>query len=284
MSLPIIDLLNLFFKFKPRLRGILSIGLTVLITLYSLWNSQTVHVKEITIPIKGLTQEIKAVHISDVHLGNFWGKRQMDKIVGKIAELNADVIFHTGDLFDSKVHFDEGKDVLSAFRSLNIPHYFVNGNHDLIVGALEVENQLTKANATVLTNEIAHFGELQIIGLNNMQTDENSFDPSTRPGTETIKSVLASMDIDDDRPSVLLQHRPDGYKYMHEKGVDLFLAGHTHGGHLFPFSYFSKLRFGGFGHFKYETMDVHVSEGTGIFLPIRFGTNNIIALIRLVPK
>jgi len=204
--------------------------------------------------------------------------------VGKIKELNADVILHTGDLFDSKAHFGEGKDVLSAFRSLNVHHYFVNGNHDLIVGAEEVANQLKNVNAIVLTNDTAHFRELQIIGLNNMQTDEKSFDPSTRPGTETIKSVLASMSIDEDRPTVLLQHRPSGMKYIHEKGVDLFLAGHTHGGHLFPFSFFSKLRFGSFGHYKYETMDVHVSEGTGIFLPIRFGTDNIITLIRLVPK
>ena len=117
-----------------------------------------------------------------------------------------------------------------------------------------------------------------------MQNDENSFDPTTKSGTETIKSVLAKMQIDDDRPSIVLHHRPGGMKYMHEKGIDLFLAGHTHGGHLFPFSFFSKLRFGSFGHYKYETMDVHVSEGTGIFLPIRFGTNNIIALIRLTPQ
>jgi len=283
MAVPLTDLLNLFFKFTPKIRGVLSIGLAVLFTVYSLWHSHTVKIKEITIPIKGLTHEIRAIHISDVHLGNFWGKRQMNKIVGKIAELNADVIFHTGDLFDSKAHFGEGKDVLSAFRTLNVPHFFVNGNHDIIVGAQEVKSQLNNANATVLTNEIAHLGQLQIIGLNNMQTDDSSFDPSTRPGTETIKSVLAGMEIDETRPTVVLHHRPDGYKYMYEKGVDLFLAGHTHGGHLFPFSYFSKLRFGGFGHFKYETMDVHVSEGTGIFLPIRFGTNNIIALIRLVP-
>jgi len=283
-SLVVIDVLNLIFKFNPKIRRLLSIGLGVLFAVYGLWNAHTVKVKEITIPIKGLTHEIRAVHISDVHLGNYWGKRQMDKIVGNIKTLNPDVIFHTGDLFDSKAHFGEGKDVLSAFRSLNVPHYFVNGNHDIIVEEQEVKNQLKKANATVLYNEIANFGELQIIGLNNMQSDENSFDPSTQSGTETIKSVLENMIIDNNRPSIVLHHRPDGMKYMHEKGIDLFLAGHTHAGQMFPFSLFLKINFGKFSYFKYETMDIHVSEGTGAVIPIRFGTNNIIALIRLVPK
>ena len=284
MSLAFIDLLNLFFKFKPKIRGLYTFVLALLLTVYGTWNALSVSVKEVTIPMKGLTHEIRAVHISDIHLGNFYGKRQVNKIVDKIKPLNPDVIFNTGDLFDTKTHFGEGKDVLSAFRSLNVPHYFVNGNHDQLVGEREVLNVLNSANATVLSNEIAIFGELQIIGLNNMQTDENSFDPLTKPGTETIKSVLANMIIDVTLPTILLHHRPDGLNYMQEKGVDLFLTGHFHGGHFFPLSLFSKLRFGSFGHYKYETMDVNVSEGTGIFFPIRFGTKNIITLIRLVPS
>jgi len=284
MSVAVTDLINLVFKFTPQIRGFLTTGLAVLLTVYGVWNAHTIKVREIIIPLQGLTQEIRAVHITDVHLGNLWGKRQMDKIVRKIKELNPDVIFNTGDMFDSKAYFEKGKDVLAAFRTLNVPHYFVYGNHDEMVGISEVIAQLKNANATVLQNEIAQFGELQIIGFDNMLADENTIDPHTKPGAENIKSVMARLPIDENRPTVVLHHRPDGVKYMQEKGVDLLLAGHTHAGQIFPFSLLAKLMFGyNSGLYQYETMSIYVSEGTGsIFLPVRFGTRNEIALVRLV--
>lgn len=284
-SVAITDIFNLIFKFSPQLRGFLSIGLASLLTIFSVWNAYTLKVKEITIPVKGLTQEIRAVHITDVHLGNFRGKSEVDKIVRKIKEINPDIVFNTGDMFDSKIHFAEGKDVLAAFRSLNMPHYFVYGNHDEHVGVEEVVKQMKNANATVLLNEIVYFGELQIIGLNNMLPDRNTFDMHATADSETIEDALNKLEIKKDYPTIVLHHRPDGVKYMQEKGADLLLAGHTHAGQVFPFTFIAKLMFGyNRGLYKYDTMDIHVSEGTGtIFAPIRFGTRSEITLIRLIP-
>lgn len=285
-SVTITDLFNLIFKFSPQARGILSIGLASLLTIYGAWNAYTIKVKEVIIPIKGLTQEIRAVHITDVHLGNFRGKREVDKIVRKIKELDPDVVFNTGDMFDSKAHFGEGKDVLSAFCTLNMPHYFVYGNHDEYVGVEEVIRQMKKANAIVLLNEVANFGELQIIGLNNMLSDHNSFDMHATADSETIEGVLSELEIKENYPTIILHHRPDGVKYMREKGADLLLAGHTHAGQIFPFTFIAKLMFGyNSGLYKYDTMDIHVSEGTGtIFAPIRLGTSSEMTVIRLIPE
>jgi len=284
MSVALTDLFNVIFKFTPQIRGILSTFLAVLLTVYGIWNANTIKVREITIPMQGLTQEIRAVHITDIHLGNLWGKRYADKIAGKIKELNPDVVFNTGDMFDSKAHF--GTSVLSSFIELNVPHYFVYGNHDEMVGLQDVMKLLKSANITVLQNEIVHFGELQIIGLDNMLADENSFDPHTKPGAETIKCVIARLPIEEDRPTIVLHHRPDGVEYMQEKGVNLLLAGHTHAGQIFPFSLLAKLLFGyNSGLYQHKTMNIYVSEGTGtIFLPVRFGSRNEIAVVRLVPE
>jgi len=286
LSVAVTDLINLVFRLSPQIRGALSVGLASLLTIYGVWNAYTIKVKEITIPIKGLTQEIRAVHLSDVHLGNLRGRREADKIVRKIKELNPDVIFNTGDMFDSKAHFGEGKEVLSAFRTLEIPHYFVYGNHDDHVGVNEVITQMKKANATVLLNELTHFGELQIIGLNNMLPDKNSFDMHTTADSETIAEVLNKLEIEENRPAIVLHHRPDGVNYMQEKGADLLLAGHTHAGQIFPFTIIAKLMFGyNRGLYTYETMDIHVSEGTGtIFAPVRLGTRSEMTLIRLIPR
>ena len=286
MSVAFTDLLNLIFKFTPQIRGLLSIGLAVLLTIYGVWNAHSIKIKEMTIPISELTQEVRAIHITDVHLGNLWGKRQVNKIVEKIKNLNPDVIFNTGDMFDSKIHFRKGQDVLSAFRTLDIPHYFVYGNHDIQVGLQEVIEQMKNANAIVLSNEIVNFGELQIIGLNHMLADENTFDMHAQPDEETIKCVMARLPIDKNRPTIVLHHSPNGIEYMQKKGVDLLLAGHTHAGQIFPFTYIAKLMFGyNSGLYKYETTSIYVSEGTStIFQPIRLGTRNEIALIRLIPK
>ena len=285
LSVAVVDLFNLIFRFSPQTRGILSVSLTLLLTIYGIWNAYTIKVREITIPIKGLAQEIRAVHITDVHLGNFRGKKQVNRIVRKIKELNPDVIFNTGDMFDSRTHFREGKDVLSAFRTLDIPHYFVYGNHDEHVGTEEVIKQMKNANATVLLNEIVNFGGLQIIGLNNMLTDRNSFDPHTTADSETIEEVLNNLEITENSPTIILHHRPEGMKYMDKHGADLLLAGHTHAGQVFPFTFIAKLMFGyNKGLYKYGTMNIYVSEGIGtMFVPVRLGTRSEMALIRLIP-
>ena len=284
-SVAITDILNLIFKLSPQTRGILSVSLASLLAVYGIWNAYTIKVKEVTIPVRGLTQEIRAVHITDVHLGNFRGKRETDKIVHKIKKLNPNVVFNTGDMFDSKAHFGEGKDVLSSFRTLDIPHYFVYGNHDEHVGVSEVIKQMKDAKATVLLNETTHFGELQIVGLNNMLPDRNTFDPHATAESETIEDVLGQMELKGNYPTVVLHHRPDGVKYMQKKGANLLLAGHTHAGQIFPFTYIAKLMFGyNSGLYKYETMDIHVSEGSGtIFAPVRLGTSSEVTLLRLIP-
>ena len=52
-------------------------GLTTLLTGYGVWNAYHFRVKEVTIPIRGLTEEIRAVHLTDIHLGNSRGKKEL---------------------------------------------------------------------------------------------------------------------------------------------------------------------------------------------------------------
>ncbi|MDL2296904.1 metallophosphoesterase [Bacteroidales bacterium OttesenSCG-928-B11] len=242
--------------------------------------------KEITIPIKGLTKEIRAIHLTDVHLGNLRGKKTVEQIVQKIDKLNPDVVFNTGDMFDGRMHFTNGNDVLSAFQTMRAPHYFVYGNHDQHVGVNEVITRMKSGNINVLLNEIAYFGELQIIGLNNMLPDNHTFDPHTTDTSQTIEKTLNGLDIKENLPAIVLHHRPDGVKYMQEEGVDLLLAGHTHAGQIFPFTFIAKLMFGyNSGLYQYENMAIYVSEGIGtIFAPVRLGTRSEMTLMRLVPK
>lgn len=286
LSVAVVDLINLLFKLKPIVHGLLSLALTLLIVGYGIINAYSLKVEEVTIPVEGLTKEIRAVHITDIHLGNFRGRQYLDKIVNKTIELKPDVVFNTGDMFDSKIHFTAGSDVLEPLKKFTVPHYFVYGNHDQYVGVEEVVSRMKDAGAVVLQNKITNFGELQIVGLNNMAKDTISFDPHTLPGSETIEDVMAELVIEQNRPTIVLHHRPEGVEYMDSKGADLLLSGHTHAGQMFPFTLVAELMYEyNKGLYKYNDMDVYVSEGAGtIFAPLRLGTHSDITLIRLIPK
>lgn len=285
LSLAVTDLLHLAFRVSPALRGYLTLGLTVLLTTYGVWNAYHFRVKEVTIPIRGLTKEIRAVQLTDIHLGNSRGKKELERIVRITKELQPDIILNTGDLFDSKTHFNGNDDVLDPFRTIDVPHYFVYGNHDEQVGLVQVLRRVKESGATLLMNSVAQYNDLQIAGLNNMAADSQSYDIHASNDSTTVQSVMKSLEIDPERPLLVLHHRPEGITYMAETGADLLLAGHTHAGQMFPFTLIAKWMFGyNKGLYRYDEMQIYVSQGLGTFFsPIRFGTHSEITLLRLIP-
>lgn len=285
LSLTVTDLLQLAFKPSPTLRGWLTVGLTLLLTGYGVWNAYHYRVKEVTLPIRGLTEEIRAVHLTDIHLGNSRGKKELERIVRITGELGPEIIFHTGDLFDSKTHFNGNEEVLDAFQTIGVPHYFVFGNHDEQVGLKQVLRRAEKSGITLLMNRMTHYKELQIVGLNNMRADSDSFDIHAGSDSCTVEKVMQSLESDPGQPLLVLHHRPEGIPYMAEAGTDLLLTGHTHAGQMFPFTLIAKWMFGyNKGLYRYSDMQIYVSPGLGTFFsPIRFGTHSEITLLRLVP-
>lgn len=285
ISVVAIELFSLLFHFTPVYRGLISLALAAIILVYGIFNAYSLKVNHITIPIEGLTKEKKAVHITDIHLGNFRGEDYLDKIVDRINELQPNIVFNTGDQFDSKAHFSDNK-ILQAYKRLKVPHYFVYGNHDVYVGVEEVVARMKATGAVVLQNEVSNFGELQIVGLNNMLQNSKTFDVHATPGDETVESVMAKLPINESRPTIVLHHRPDGVKYMSARKADLLLSGHTHGGQAFPITYIAKLMFKyNSGLYEYNNMTIHVSNGAGsIFAPLRLGTGSEITLIKLISK
>ena len=280
-----VSLLNLALGLKRWPRAVLSCLIAIAFVVYGMVHAFDVQVVNITVPIKGLTKEVTAALITDIHLGNFYGERQLESIVEKVIELNPDVVFNTGDLFEAKVHFNEKSNVLESFNRLTMPHYFVLGNHDEHAGVDEVIKELEKTNVIVLRNEIANLGELQIIGLDNMPADSLSSKKYTTEGGKTVDEVMNELPIEKNRPTVVLHHRPEGVEYMEPKGGDLLLAGHTHNGQLFPFSLIAK-RTHKYNHGMYQfgDMQIYVSAGSGaVSFPIRIGTNSEITYIKLVP-
>ncbi len=279
----VVEAFHLALPISPKLRGMISLSFAILMCSYGIWNASRPVVKKVTIPISGLTEKIRAVHLTDIHLGNFRGKRFLDRVIQKTRELEPEVIFHTGDLFDAKAPMNEN--TLASFGNMDAPHFFVEGNHDIEVGLQEVFDLASEQNFTILENEISAFRGLQIVGLKYMLADTASFDIHASAEKETIADVLARLPIDEHKPTIALHHSPMGFQYAEKHGVDLMLAGHTHGGQIWPLTYIANSIFPyNRGLFRYENLAIYVSEGIGtMFTPMRIGTQSEITLLELVP-
>jgi predicted MPP superfamily phosphohydrolase len=284
LSVLFVDLLHFFIQVEPRYYGIASISITILISIYGIWNAFNLKVTKLEIPVKGLVEEVRAMHLSDIHIGHFRGKDFLQKIVDKTNKQNPDVIFLTGDLFDGKIKIHE--EIIEPLTRLKAPLFFVEGNHDGYSGVAKIKAMLKKNKIHVLANELVQWNGLQIVGLNHMLADHNSVNIHADGVRATIKSVLQILPIVKDQPSILLHHSPDGIQYASEKGIDLYLSGHTHAGQLFPINYISEWLFVyNRGLHNYNGTRIFVSQGAGTFgPPMRVATKSEITLVKLVPE
>ena len=137
-----------------------------------------------------------------------------------------------------------------------------------------------------LRSQVVETHGLQLVGLDYMNADEDTFELHPSDDSRTIKSVLASLHLKDGMPSVLLQHSPAGAQYAAANGIDLMIAGHTHGGQFFPGTLVATAIFP-FTHGLYRRgpLQVFVSQGAGTFMSrVRLGTSNELNILRLRPK
>lgn len=282
LTVLVLHIVQIFVQWPSQTFGLLSLGITMQIIIFAMWHAFDVKVTHVDVPISGLKSEIRAVHISDVHIGHFRGKDFLQLVVDKTNREQPDVVFITGDLFDGKINLD--KESLSPLAQLSVPVFFVDGNHDKYTGEKAIKVLLRKLGVHVLENEVAHFHELQIIGLNHMHADNETRNMHAS-GSLTIKDVFAKLPMDKNMPTVLLHHSPDGIKYADMYGVDLYLAGHTHAGQLFPINYIAEMMFPyNRGLHQYGHTKIYVSEGVGTFgPPMRLGTKSEIISFRFLP-
>ena len=163
---------------------------------------------------------------------------------------------------------------------------FVGGNHENYIDSARALELIARQGVKILHNEKVETNGIQLVGLDYMRADEQTFDMHPSADTRTIQSVLADLPVSAELPAVLMHHSPVGVRYVAAAGIDLMLAGHTHGGQLFPATIIAGLLFP-FNQGLYVRGDtqVFVSQGAGTFLPrIRLGTGNEINFIRLLPS
>ena len=267
----IYQLLGLFYELPAMMAGALIISLKALISAYSIYNAFQLKISESSLNMQGLNHEIRAVQLSDVHLGPIRNHSFLKKVVEKTNLLSPDLVLITGDLFDGSSQIDEK--IIKELNRFQCPVFFTPGNHDYMQGLSEVCNAISLTEIQLLRNRVIQFDELQVVGV----------DYSYQSGY--LKNILDAVEIDKNKPTILLYHLPDDFDVASKAGVDLQLSGHTHHGQFFPFNFLVKLRFPYLGGFYHNgTSCLYVSPGTGTWgPPMRWGSRCEITLLHLKP-
>jgi len=204
--------------------------------------------------------------LTDLHIGPTIGARELEAIVETTNRLRPDVIAITGDLVDGSV--EELRSAVMSLGKLEARHgvFFVTGNHEYFSGAAQWVEELSGLGIRVLRNErvtIENKGSsFDLVGV-----DDRSAARSGVPGHgEDLDRALAGRDRE--RVAILLAHQPRTVLRAAERGIDLQLSGHTHGGQIWPFGLLVRLQ----QHFlsglhRVGDTQLYVSRGTGYWGP-----------------
>ncbi|MDG2002975.1 MAG: metallophosphoesterase [Novosphingobium sp.] len=287
LGLILAELLLRFTGLAKRRAALMALLLAATISAYGVWNAYQFEVDDLEVKIEGLERPVTLAVLADLQLGGHRGRSWLEQTVAATNKAKPDVVLLPGDLIDGRSALN--RETLAPLADLNAPAYFVTGNHDLEVGAKDLKGIIRKLGVIVLENDVVQLGgNLQLVGLEFMNPDEDTFELHPSASSTTIKSVLPTLPIAPDVPSILMHHSPVGRAYASQASIDLMVSGHTHGGgQVFPapliacrlvYTYCDGLN-------RFDAVQIYVSQGLGTFtLPMRVGTQNELGILRLVGR
>ena len=222
------------------------------------------NVKEYIITHDKLTSNfdgLKIVHFADLHYGTTVFLPEVEHMVEKFNSLRPDIIVFTGDLID--IHYDISEEsldnLIAVFNKIESPiaSFMVRGNHDQGDAFTRIAEE-TDFRLLVNEHELFFFGgdtPLAIVGLD---------DPYS--GNQDINAAFEG--LNEEYYSIVIAHQPDVFNQLGDLPVDLFLAGHSHGGGIrLPFigslirNYGSSVFHN--AHYQIGNTEIFVSSGIG---------------------
>lgn len=250
---------------------------------YGTTEARSVRVKRVPISLPRLDPSLSGFRIAlltDIHLSATLHRPFVERVVNSVNSLDVDAVAIVGDLVDGTV--DELGEDAKALSALSSTHgtYFVTGNHEYYSGAEEWVEYLPTIGVQVLRNrriEIPGGAGLDLAGVDDVTAADSGV-----PGHGA--NLSAALDgRDRDRPVVLLAHQPVQWPEAVDRGVDLQLSGHTHGGQMWPFTYGVRLQQPVVaGRATDGDSQIYVSRGVGYWgPPVRVGAPPEISLIEL---
>jgi len=218
------------FRYAAWLAG----GLPFLVVVYGATAGRLRYrVVTVEVPITDLPPTLdglRIVHLSDIHIGDFLPRAALRRAIDLINAVQPDLVVLTGDLITTE--HDPLEDAVAELSRLRVPLgvWACHGNHERWAGVeAQTEALFARDGMHVLRQqcmELSWFGgRFNLIGVDDQRE-------RARPGEPS--SMLRSIEglVRRDMPNILLSHNPETFPRAAALGIELSLAGHTHGGQI----------------------------------------------------
>ena len=270
-------------KSSAFIQNIFCLFLVMIFLAYGTANMQIVTANRINLSSDKLQNKYKIVFVADVHAGTSQSFDTIENMIVKISIENPDMVILGGDIVDEYTTKEEMERVFAEFGRLQVPVYYIYGNHDRQPNAAffggrtysdeELSNTISSNDIFVLKDEWFYPGDdLMIVG----REDYSSPD----------RKDLSSADFGFSGFILAADHTPYECEENAKFGADLQLSGHTHAGQLFPLKTLYNLTgYDAYGFYQHGDTKLYVSSGaSGWSFPFRSEEQCHFDVITLEPE
>ncbi len=254
----------------------------ILVSAYAtLIRIRWVRLRRYTVRVPGLPPDLEAyriAHLSDLHIGNFFGTRDLEKWARTVDRVRPDLVVLTGDLVDAGAHGLETLcKELDRFRAPD-GVYACPGNHDALTTRSDYWDCIAAGGVVPLRNRGVYLSRraspIYLAGVDDVWQ-----------GLEDTAQALSEWN--GTSVCILLAHDPILEQAAVSRRVTLALFGHTHGGQVavpgFPAWNLSMRAYPhGGGLRQVGRTWIHISRGLGTAgIPVRVGAAPEITVLEL---
>ncbi|MDH4158425.1 MAG: metallophosphoesterase, partial [candidate division Zixibacteria bacterium] len=227
---------------------------------------------------------LRILHLSDLHLMHYVTLEDLTMVLAEAESLQPHLVLLTGDVADDLRLLPDALAMLETFAA-PLGAFACLGNHEYFRGVHHVRRIFDSSPVPLLVDKAVKLElgstSFYVAGIDDprlMGAKDHAF------FRRTIDAALEQAGSGDF--FILMSHRPDALDYASEVGVNLTLAGHTHGGQiglggrsLFESAWPDRYLW---GHYQRRESHLYTSSGVGHWFPFRLGCPREAPVIELV--